>query len=120
MTNHNLLKRMVSAVGIHRNGNKSVRRPILELHDRMPFPRQLAPPAGLLGVLLNRLTFPPLNLERHRPEAMGLVRRTGIWVPFTSTLYRTWMPSRQKALDDAVMLVWENLIPTGEAIRDID
>src|SRR5580704_3134913 len=56
---------------IHRNGNKFIRLHVLELHHLMPFPCQLSPSAGLLRVLLNRLIFPTVHLEHHRPEATG-------------------------------------------------
>lgn len=63
-----LLLPVNSHLPIHRNCYVLPTLYIPELHDLVPFTRQLSPSARLLRVLLNRFILPPIRLEPRRPQ----------------------------------------------------
>ena len=56
---------------IYRDGNVFVGQQIPELHHALSLPRQLAPAAGLFGILFYSLVFAAGSYETHGSEALA-------------------------------------------------
>jgi hypothetical protein len=56
---------------IHRDGDIFVSLQIAELHDAFSLPRQLAPAAGLFGILFDGLVFATAHDESYGAEALA-------------------------------------------------
>jgi len=76
---------------IYRDGNVFVGQQIPELHHALSLPRQLAPAAGLFGILFYSLVFAAGSYETHGSEALA----AGACDPGTATLDHNFGPSHQ-------------------------